>query len=92
VPVVAALRDACNEALTNAAKHAGVTRVDVRVDAVRERVRITIRDAGVGFDPATEAGFGTTESITRRLAEVGGRAEIERARDAGTTVVLWSAT
>jgi signal transduction histidine kinase len=91
-PVVAALRDACNEALTNAAKHAGVDRATVRLEPVPEGLRITVQDAGVGFDPTSGAGFGTTESITRRLAEVGGRAEIRSELARGTTVLLWGPT
>ena len=90
--VAAALRDACNEALTNAAKHAGVDAAAVRVEAVRGGVQITVRDRGVGFDPTTDVGFGTTESITRRLAEVGGRAEIHSGPARGTKVVLWGPT
>ena len=91
-PVIAALRDACNEALTNAAKHSGAKRAVVRVEAAAPGVRIIVRDTGVGFDPATGTGFGTTESIKRRLADVGGRADIESRPAEGTTVMLWSST
>ncbi len=87
--VASALRDACNEALTNAAKHSGVSEASLHIGPVRNGVEITVRDAGIGFDPRTETGFGTTESIIRRLSEVGGVAEIHSEREGGTTVVLW---
>jgi signal transduction histidine kinase len=91
-PVAAALRDACNEALTNAAKHAGVTHATVVVEAVGRGIRITVQDTGAGFDPAADVGFGTTESIKRRLAEVGGRAEFRSEPARGTSVFLWGPT
>ncbi|MCU1427202.1 MAG: two-component system histidine kinase [Actinomycetia bacterium] len=88
-PVAAALRDACNEALTNIVKHAGVTSAIVRLEASQQGVQITVQDAGKGFDPTIDVGFGTTESIKRRLAEVGGRAEMYSEPAGGTKVVLW---
>ncbi len=88
-PVVIALRDACNEALTNVVKHAGVSRATVHVEAAQRGVRVTVQDAGTGFDPTVNAGFGTTESIALRLADVGGRSEWFSEPLVGTRVVLW---
>jgi signal transduction histidine kinase len=90
--VAAALRDACNEALTNIVKHAGVTNAQVHVEAAREGIQITVQDGGRGYDPTIVVGFGTTESITRRLAEVGGRAEVHSEPAEGTKVILWGPT
>lgn len=87
--VAGALRDACNEALTNVRKHAGTSRALVRVDEQEEGVQITVQDDGRGFDPASQVGFGTSESIRRRLAEVGGHAEIRSEPGRGTQVLLW---
>jgi signal transduction histidine kinase len=89
VSVVVALRDACNEALTNIVKHAGVDCASVRVEFSQHGVQITVQDTGRGFDPRLLTGFGTTESITRRLADVGGRAEMHNEPTGGTRVVLW---
>ncbi|MBI5105121.1 MAG: GAF domain-containing sensor histidine kinase, partial [Solirubrobacterales bacterium] len=47
------------EALTNVAKHAKAQRVSVRVDREDGRVRLVVRDDGVGFDPDDPtSGFG----------------------------------
>src|SRR5690242_13632357 len=51
--VAAALRDACNEALTNVVKHARVTVATVSVTSTDGGVRVTVHDEGCGFDPST---------------------------------------
>ena len=87
-----ALQDAANEALTNVRKHAGISRTQVRISSALGGVQVAIHDEGVGFDPRHRAGFGTDESIVRRMAEVGGWAEIESATGKGTRVTLWGPT
>ena len=72
-----ALQDAANEALTNVRKHAGISQAQVSITRAGGGVQVAIHDQGAGFDPTQRAGFGTVESIVRRMAEVGGRAEIE---------------
>ncbi|WP_426571059.1 sensor histidine kinase [Aquihabitans sp. McL0605] len=75
--VVEAVTGAVGEALTNAHKHGGATRATVFVDVDAE-VFCSVKDDGSGFDPATTAaGSGITSSITGRLAEVGGTAEVD---------------
>jgi signal transduction histidine kinase len=86
------LQDAANEALTNVRKHAGISRTQVSVSRTGGGVQVAIHDEGVGFDPTQRAGFGTDESIVRRMAEVGGWAEIESATGKGTRVTLWGPT
>ena len=48
---------AAQEALTNVAKHANASRVDVLLDYEQNRIRLTIRDNGVGSN-SSEGGFG----------------------------------
>jgi signal transduction histidine kinase len=85
-----ALRDAVREALRNAAKHAGTNQIVLRVEDRDGGISAVVRDHGVGFDPAVRPpGFGIRESITARLAEVGGRSSIDSAPGAGTRVTLW---
>jgi len=89
--VAEALRDASREALTNTAKHAGVSRVVVRAVSARDGVEVTIRDQGAGFDSsAPKSGFGIDNSIVRRMAEVGGKAEISSTPGRGTRIALWA--
>lgn len=85
-----AIRDAVRESLRNTLKHAGTDKVVVRVEEQEGGVAVIIRDHGTGFSiDARPAGFGISESITARLAEVGGTARVESAPGNGTRVTLW---
>jgi signal transduction histidine kinase len=86
----AAVAEAAREALTNVVKHAGVGSAVVTVGRDGAGVCVEIADAGCGYDAgATAAGFGQTRSIRQRVAEVGGRAEIDSRPGGGTRVRLW---
>lgn len=86
--VATALAGAVGEALTNAAKHGGATRATVFVDVERE-VFCSVKDDGRGFDPVdVTEGMGATTSIRGRLAEVGGRVEIDARPGQGVDVRL----
>ncbi|SFP85274.1 Histidine kinase-, DNA gyrase B-, and HSP90-like ATPase [Amycolatopsis arida] len=86
----AAVRDAVREALRNTIKHAGTDEVLVRVEERDGGIATIIRDHGTGFNPARRpAGYGISESIVGRLAEVGGSATVESAPGSGTRVTLW---
>ena len=67
---------AAREAMTNAAKFAGVEEIDVYVEVTDEEVSVFVRDRGAGFDraavPADRRGL--VESIEGRLERAGGRA------------------
>ena len=69
---------ATGEAITNAAKHAGVDRVDVYAEVTDEAVDVFVRDRGVGFDPSAvpDDRYGVRHSIRDRMARHGGTAEI----------------
>jgi signal transduction histidine kinase len=87
-----ALAGAVTEALTNAAKHSGAERIVVFAEPtdVDGEVFCTIRDNGTGFDAArTASGEGISRSIRQRIAEVGGRVEIDSRPGRGTEVRLW---
>lgn len=89
---VAAIAGAVQEALNNVAKHAGTRRAVVYagIDETTDRVLVSVKDDGVGFDPATlRVGRGLARSIRARLEEVGGDAEIRSTPGSGTEVRLW---
>ncbi len=69
---------AAREAMTNAALHAGVTRLSVYVEATDEGVTAFVRDKGRGFDPGAVASdrHGITDSIQARIARAGGATEL----------------
>ena len=88
-PALEVLNDAAHEALVNVHKHAGTRHADVRVRSSPNAVVVEISDQGPGFDvSAPRTGFGVTESIERRLHDVGGIAVITSVVGAGTTVTL----
>ena len=69
-----ALMQATGEAVTNAAKHSGASRVDVFAEVDPEQVEVFIRDRGCGFDEATirQDRMGVKESIRARMERHGG--------------------
>jgi signal transduction histidine kinase len=79
------------EALTNIAKHAEATSVEVCLSAGPNEVRLDVRDNGCGFDPQLlsrleserQAGWGLV-GIRERAMLLGGRLQIETAPGAGT--------
>jgi signal transduction histidine kinase/phage shock protein PspC (stress-responsive transcriptional regulator) len=90
VPIVQATR----EALTNAAKHSGVPRVDVYAEIGPDAIDVFVRDRGAGFDPDTvpDDRFGVRRSIRDRMTRHGGTAEIRSHPGEGTEVRLHLST
>lgn len=98
VPVAVAIVRAVREALANVISHAGTAEAWVDVCpaapggdvAVTGGIRVTVRDAGAGFDPARvdPARLGLRSSITERIADWGGVASIRSAPGEGTVVSL----
>lgn len=85
----AALADAASEALANALKHSGTDRAVIRAHVRAGSILVTVTDNGVGFDPdALQRVCGLELSVARRLAAVGGRAALDSAPGAGTSVEL----
>jgi signal transduction histidine kinase len=75
------------EALSNAVKHGRGDDVRAQVHLEPGRVRMTVRDQGVGFDPARSyAGHLGLELMRSRMREVGGWLSIDSVPGAGTTV------
>jgi signal transduction histidine kinase len=81
---------AAREAMTNAARHAGVDEVSVFLDAAEAGVSLYVRDRGVGFDPEAVAPDrrGVAESIRGRMERVGGSARIVSIPGEGTEIEL----
>jgi signal transduction histidine kinase len=86
----AALVAAAREALTNAAKFAGVAQVDLYAEATEDRVELFVRDRGAGFDPLQVPGDrqGIRRSIRERMDRFGGQAFVRTAPGQGTEVEL----
>lgn len=78
------------EALTNVARHAEATRVDIRLEPAGWDLVLTVRDDGKGFDPA-----GVTKKyslglvgMSERARAAGGTVEVESLPGRGTSIVL----
>jgi PAS domain S-box-containing protein len=76
------------ESLTNIARYARATEVDVRIELVDDSLEMEIRDNGVGFDRAavqSRKTFGLM-GMRERVLRFGGESRIETQLGAGTTV------
>ncbi len=84
---------AAREALTNAAKHAGVDKVDLYAELEPGRIEVFVRDRGHGFDAeATSSGRGIDHGMVRRVAGIDGEAKVTSEVGVGTSVELrWPA-
>jgi signal transduction histidine kinase len=87
---VAALAKAAREAMVNAAKHAGVDRVDVYAEVASGTATVYVRDRGKGFDPdgVADDRMGIRTSIIGRMERHGGSVDIQSAPGAGTEITL----
>jgi PAS domain S-box-containing protein len=79
------------EAMTNVARHAGASRVDVILQRQQDSVMLVVEDDGVGFDPADPTkgrhGFGLL-GMQERASLVGATIQIESAPGRGTTILV----
>lgn len=75
------------EALHNVRKHAGASRVDIRLSEDSGGFRMEIADNGRGFNPAGAAGHGLA-NMQRRAQRLRGRLEVNSTGKNGTRLVL----
>jgi len=79
------------ELLVNIVKHARTSQAWIRMQKEKDRLRIEVRDQGVGFlldeAMATRDGFGLF-NIRERLAHFGGDLAIDSLPGRGTVVIL----
>ncbi len=77
------------EALTNAGRHAGASRVEISLTTAGQGAHLRVADDGAGFDPvaARQGGLGL-EGMAERAKLVGGELDLRSAPGAGTEVTL----
>jgi signal transduction histidine kinase len=80
------------EALTNAAKHSAASSVTVSLAAREDDLTVIVGDAGRGFtrrdeQSAREAKHMGLDMLKRRVAEIGGRLQVESRPGRGTRVI-----
>jgi two-component system nitrate/nitrite sensor histidine kinase NarX len=81
------------ESITDVARHAGASTVRVRVEYPRGRIRVTIRDDGVGFSlidamPSSDGRGRGLVGCFERLARVGGTLDVRSGPNGRGTLVL----
>jgi signal transduction histidine kinase len=84
---------AVRAALENVVQHAFAKRATIFGEATAERLLVSIRDDGVGFDIGTLEGpggdrFGIARSIRGRIEDLGGDVRIDSAPGHGTEVEI----
>jgi two-component system sensor histidine kinase DevS len=85
---VVELEATVREALSNAARHAGASAVEVRVEVTHTSVNLTVIDDGRGVDPARPHGNGL-RNMAERASRLGGSFELDTA-EAGGCTLRWS--
>jgi two-component system, NarL family, sensor histidine kinase UhpB len=89
-PLPTAIYRIAQEALTNVARHAGATEVDVTIRVEGERLLLAVRDDGRGFDPE-QVLAGKSHGILgirERAHTLGGTARFVRPADGGMLVEI----
>ncbi|HEX4946042.1 MAG TPA: two-component regulator propeller domain-containing protein [Blastocatellia bacterium] len=78
------------ESTNNILKHAQATKAYLEIWREGAELRVTMRDNGRGYDPATtpQRGLGLT-SISERVRMLGGTRTVTTAPGAGTKIELW---
>ncbi|NQX15515.1 sensor histidine kinase [Rathayibacter sp. VKM Ac-2857] len=89
-PALDALARAAGECLENVRRHSGTATAHVTLDQGPDSVRVTVSDAGRGFDPSAvpAARLGLAQSVVGRIEAVGGTVRVFSAVGAGTTVLM----
>jgi signal transduction histidine kinase len=81
----------CQEALSNAFRHAGAGRIDVELAQIDDLIRVTVRDDGRGMalSESADPGFGHgLMTMRERAEEIGGRLEISSQPGRGTLLAV----
>jgi signal transduction histidine kinase len=79
---------AVKEALTNAVRHGHATEVGFRLRLAGDRMEISVRDNGAGFDLASHPTGHGLLNLRIRLENMDGRCDIQSSPAGGTTVSL----
>ncbi len=82
----------CEEAVTNAVKHANPTEVEVTLEYAPRELQLRIRDDGCGFDPegpdGTRDGHFGLVGIRERTMRLGGKLSIKSQRGQGAEILV----
>ena len=92
--VAVGLYRCCQEAVNNAVRHSGASRITVDIAYTDAEVHVTVADNGMGFDPGSlhatggemmSSGFRT---IRQRMADLGGAFRVSTALEKGAAIEI----
>jgi signal transduction histidine kinase len=92
-PIETTLYRIAQEALTNIAKHARATHVDILLERRSDQVSLIVEDDGVGFTSGASAGDGGGHGagllgMQERAALIGATLQVESSPGRGTTILV----
>lgn len=76
------------EAVNNAAKYSGSTRVEIEIRQNNQNLHICVRDNGRGFDPLTNAKGNGLRNMKERASAINGSLRIDSSPGNGTNISL----
>ena len=77
------------EVLHNAIKHSGSKEIFVEISVRNKCLEISIKDTGIGFDPAQVSGFGNgLHFIKKRMEDIKGQITIISSKGSGTAITI----
>ena len=74
------------EAVNNAARHSGCTRVEIRLSVEESWLHLLVRDDGAGFDPSAESDGEGLANMRQRAEKLGGSFKVESRPGQGVAV------
>jgi signal transduction histidine kinase len=91
-PLALCLYRIAQEALRNVARHANASAIEVDLRFVDNGLQLSVRDNGVGFDPARKQARPSLghASMRQRVSLVGGVLRVDSKLGHGTTVQAWA--
>jgi len=75
----------CQEALANVTQHAQATEVGIRIIQKKNKIELSVRDNGKGFEHENKQTFGL-KNMHRRAASINGEFAVKSKKSKGTTV------
>jgi signal transduction histidine kinase len=77
------------EAVTNVARHAGASHVEITIDQSDHTWDLLVRDDGVGFDPVADHRGNGLKNLRLRAARLEGTLQVQSHPGSGTTVKFY---
>jgi signal transduction histidine kinase len=74
------------EALQNAVKHSGASRITIHIDQTGGRLTFSVTDDGLGMDPAKARSGSGMQNMRDRIEVLGGELQVESSPGGGTRV------